>query len=379
MDTTVSWLEGGFGRFDQGSDPNIGNKSESFFNLDAQLALDWHLSDRIFAHLHILARSEQAKASSEDLGLVEAFTQWRILDDGTQTLAASAGLKFFPSSLENTDDLWQSPYTLTYSAWNSWVAHEFRPVGLQLNYTYQFESGAGLGLVANGFVGNDSSGAELAWGGWRHSQRLTTLGEVLPLPDLVSLRPGNNFEKQRRDGSKPFGPDLDDNIGYAVQLNFSSQRFHARLSHVDNNGDRQLYRGEYAWATSFTTIGLHYELMEQLTLLGEYTNGETGMGFEGRSVDVDFETAYLLLSFSTSHHRISARFETFEITDTDGVITDNSEDGESFTLAYFYSPGSWRFGVEYLETRVDRIAALQSGFSPNHDGKQTSLEVRYVF
>ena len=55
------------------------------------------------------------------------------------------------------------------------------------------------------FVGNDSSGAELAWGGWRQSQRLTLLGEVLPLPDVLTLRDGNAFGDQRDDGSKPFG------------------------------------------------------------------------------------------------------------------------------------------------------------------------------
>lgn len=376
-DSTESWLEGGFGRFDNGADS--GRDTESFTNLDVQVALDWHLSDAVLIHLHALGREEDALDDTDEIGLVEAFARWQVLDTDTHILSATAGLKFFPTSLENVDDLWQSRYTLTYSSWNSWIAHEFRPIGIELNYTYQFANGGRLGLIGNVFQGNDSSGAELAWGGWRQSQRLSTLGEVLPLPDLISLRPGNNFEDQRRDGSKPFGPDLDDDLGYAAQINYRTPDFRINLSYVANNGDRRLHRNEYAWDTEFTVLGLQYQINDNWIVLGEFADGSSGMGPVGFSVDIDFQTAYLLVSWNQEPHRVSARFETFEIDDTDGIVTDNSEDGDSFTLAYFYSPGAWRIGVEYIDTQVDRIAALQSGFDPNNDGQQLSLEVRYVF
>lgn len=377
VDSTESWLNGGFGRFDQGGD--AGQSRESFAVFDGQVAIDWHLSDTVLIHLHGLGRAEDALDTVDEVGLVEAFARWQILDSDSHILSSSFGIKFLPTSLENTDDLWQSPYTLTYSAWNSWIAHEFRPIGLEINYTYQFASGGRLGVIVNAFQGNDSSGAELAWGGWRHSQRLTTLGEVLPLPDLVSLRPGNSFADQRADGSKPFGPDLDDEIGYAAQLNYRTPDFRINLTHVANNGDRRLYRGEYAWDTEFSVLGLQYRFSDRWILLGEFADGSSGMGPVGTSVDIDFQTAYVMLSWNNEWHRVSVRAETFEIEDRDGIVTDNSEDGSSFTLAYFYSPGAWRIGIEYIETNVDRIAAQQSGFSPNNDGQQLSLEVRYVF
>lgn len=379
------WLEGGFGRFDQGRDPagtQGGDQSaarDSFAVIDGQVAVDWHLGERLLTHVHALARREESLSATDELGLIEAYLLWRVKDEETHALSASFGLRFFPTSLENTDDLWQSPYTLSYSVWNSWIAHEFRPIGLQLNYTHNLASGARIGVVVSAFQGNDSSGAELAWGGWRHSQRLSTLGEVLPLPDLVSLREGNTFQAQRNDGSKPFGPDLDDRVGFAAQLNFRTERFRLNLSHIANNGDRALYRGEYAWDTEFTNFGLRFHVNQHWTVLGEYATGQSGMGVPGMAVDIDFDTAYLMLSFNQRQHRITARVEQFRIDDRDGVITDNSEDGESFTLAYLYSPGQWRIGIEYLETNVDRTAALQSGFDPRNDGEQISLELRYVF
>ena len=294
VDSTESWLEGGFGRFDNGAPE--GDNTDSFGNLDLQVAVDWNITDTLLFHVHALGRAEEALSSVDEVGLVEAYARWQVLDSDVHILSTSLGMKFFPTSLENVDDLWQSRYTLTYSSWNSWIAHEFRPIGLDINYTYQFANGGRLGLIGNVFVGNDSSGAELAWGGWRQSQRLSTLGEVLPLPDLISLRDGNPFQDQRRDGSKPFGPDLDDDLGFAGQINYRTPNFRINLSHVQNNGDRRLWRGEYAWDTEFSVLGLQYRFNENWIILGEFAEGSSGMGPVGISVDIDFETAYLLLS-----------------------------------------------------------------------------------
>ena len=377
VESTASWLEGGFGRFDVGAD--AAGDSTGFAELDGQLALDWAITEKLSVTTHLLARTQTESNSAKDIGLVEGFVRYQAIDSGSHALSFSLGQKFFPTSFENTDDLWQSPYTLSFSAWNSWIAHEFRPIGLEASYSYFTGSGSRVGFRASAFGGNDSSGAELAWGGWRTSQRLSVLGEVLPLPPIVTLADTGSFHAQRDDGSKPFGPDLDDEIGYATQLNFSNETWKLRASFVDNRGDRDLHRGEYAWDTRFFVAGFEWNVTEQLTLLGEFADGSTGMGPAVGGVDADFDTAYLMASWTNQTHRVSARVEQFDIEDQDGVVTDNSEDGHSWTFAYFYEPSNWRLGVEFTDVSVDRPAAFQSGFDANNDGQKLTLEFRYRF
>jgi len=368
-DARSSWLDGGFGRFDQDS---------SFAILEGQLAVDWNVSERIQVRTQSVIRADSARSSTENIGLIEAFVSFQMIDKPANLLSVNVGQKFFPSSFENTEDLWQSKYTLSYSVWNSWIAQEFRPIGVDVRYTHIFPNSSTLGFQINAFIGNDSSGAQLAWGGFKHSQRLTVLGEKIPLPPLISLGSGGNFRDQRIDGTKPFGADLDDKVGYATQLSFKTNRFSTKVSYVDNNGDRQLYRGEYAWRTKFAVAGFNWQISKEFELLGEVAVGETGMGPIGTSVDVDFDTFYLMLSWQRGSHRISSRIDDFQIEDRDGIVTDNSEDGRSYTLAYLYEPGSWRLGIEYIDTSADRIAAFQSGFSLDNDGQQVSIELRYI-
>lgn len=377
VESTRSWLDGGFGRFDEGAD-DAGSRDE-FATAEVHVALDWSLNDDWLIHVQATARGEDAYSSTDPVGLVEAYVRWQALDTQSHSLAFSLGQKFFPSSLENTLDLWQSPYTLTFSAWNSWIAHEFRPIGLETTYTYTFADGSRLRARGSLFGGNDSSGAELAWGGWRFSQRLSVLGEVLPLPPISALNDDGIFSDQRDDGSKPFGPDLDDDLGFAAQIGYDNRFFLIRHTYVDNNGDRGLHRGEYAWRTEFNLTGAEWRPTEQLTFVAEFADGSTAMGGSLGQVDVDFSALYLLGSWQTGNHRVSVRFDDFDIDDDDGFPNDNSEDGDGWTIAYFYSPGSWRFGFEYSEINVSRPAAFESGFDPDNDGRRLTFEIRYIF
>ena len=93
-------------------------------------------------------------------------------------------------------------------------------------------------------------GALLAWRGWAIGNRLSTYSEVLPLPPLSSLE--TSFPLQRKDGTKPFGTDLDGRTGYSARVRYSDpQPANVIYTYLDNRGDRELHRGEYAWATKF--------------------------------------------------------------------------------------------------------------------------------
>ena len=92
--------------------------------------------------------------------------------------------------------------------------------------------------------------------------RLSVYNEVLALPELFSLDNASGaFGEQRNDGSKPIGSDLDNRLGYHARFKWEHDEiFNIQLSRVDNRGDRKLYRGQYAWDTTFNSIGFQSKI-----------------------------------------------------------------------------------------------------------------------
>src|SRR4029078_10697259 len=275
-----------------------------------------------------------------------------------------------------------SPYTVTWPAWSSWIAEEFRPVGAELEYRNTNDAGHQLSLAAGAFTRNDTSGPLMAWRGWALDARLTTYGEVLPLPPLFSLRDPRFFGgRQRSDGTKPFGRDLDGRIGWTGRVRWQApQRFTVQLTGVDNRGDRALHHGEYAWYTEFLLLGADYRITEHTTIAAEAARGETGMGLEiGPHVDAHFRTAYLLLSQELGRHRVSVRGEAFRVVDADRTLAEDETDrGTALTLAYFFTTSDHlRLGAELVTLNAKRPAAVQSGFDGNTDGRSATVEARW--
>ena len=369
-DGEESWTRGGFGRFDA-ADADIA--------LDGQLALDFRPADSLQFYLHTTARAEDTANATRPVGVIEGFVDYRPLDTDSQTLVIRAGQQFLPSSMENVDDLWQSPYTLTFSAWNSWIGHEVRPIGLRLNYDYRFTNGNRLRLLGMAFRGNDTSGTSLAWGGWRFSQRLSVYGETLPLPALPTLQTGGAFQVQNDEGTIPFAGDLDDETGHAAMIDFASSRVRLKATWFDNRGDGRRFNDEWAWATDYVNLGFEWTPSNTVTIAGEWADGATEFGPPQGGVKTTFDTAYLLASWTRGNHRLSARAETFGVDDVDGRPVDNSDDGSAFTVSHFYSAGQFRFGTELMWVSGDRPALPESGLPPEDDTLQLRFEVRYTF
>ena len=374
-----SWLEGGFGRLGAGADNANDTKNVGFAS--ALIGADAYFTNWLSLHADGVARVEPSSYGGRRAGLVEAYADLTPLDTDRNRLRLRAGMFFLPTSRENVGPLWSSPYTITWSAWNSWIAEEFRPIGAELEYRHAIAPDRLLSFAAGGFVGNDTSGTLLAWRGWSMHSRLTTYGEVLPLPPLFSLTDPRFFGgKQRPDGTKPFGSDLDGRIGWTGRVRFQiPQRFTIQLTGADNRGNQHLYNGEYAWYTDFILVGADWRVAEHTTLAAEAASGETAMGFPLTKVEAYFRTAYLLASQEFGRHRVSARIERFHNTEGDHTAAeDNAEEGNAFTVAYFYTPiEHLRFGAEYLKVNADRPAAAQSGFDPNTDGRTITLEARW--
>jgi hypothetical protein len=303
---------------------------------------------------------------------------------GRNELLLTGGLFFFPSSQENIDPLWASPYTLTYSAINSWFAEEFRPLGLDAEWQTFTEAGNIWSLGATAFGGNDTLGTLITWRGWAMHDRLSGYNEVLPLPPVFSLDDGGVFQAQRRFATTGFGSDLDDRPGWAVRTRFDhGQAFTGQVAWIDNRGDRLLHGNEWAWNTRLLHAGGHWQVSESLELMGEWTHGNTRIRFPGAPwVDADFRAAYLMASIDTRGGRWSLRHDRFHVDDQIenaawGIFNDR---GRAITLAWMHDLGrSSRLGIELLIQESNRTVAAQSGFPVDTDGTTLLAEWRTWF
>jgi len=379
VESQSSWLEDGLGRLRVGAG-SAGDSEEHVLGT-AHFAID--VSTRRFgAYVQGVARAEPGGAgNAKAAGIVEAYVEGKLQLRQADRLRFRLGQFFLPTSRENVEELWSSPYTLTYSAINAWIAEEVRPVGLGIDYDLALGPIDVLRIGGSVVTGNDTSGALLAWRGWSLHDRLTVYNEVLPLPPLESLGPGGAFALQRDDGSQPFGSDLDDKIGWAAYLRYTRpQKLVFQWTHFDSRADRRLYGGpgtwEYAWETDFDLFGAEARFGPRFVLLGELIEGETGMGLSPRHrIQADFSSAYVLASYQVGAFRVSLRYDTFEIVDrddTEGSYSD--EDGDALTLAFIWEvTRSLRFGVEVIDVSGERPEAYESGLDPNLDATGVSV------
>lgn len=323
-------------------------------SLSAQAGVTWTPSAWLELHVSGVGHADDEDNSG---GLVEAYADLHRGD-----FALRAGQFFLPTSRENKAALWTSPYTLTFSAVNSWIAEEVRPIGVDLGWRHETARGHVFSAAATAFRGNDSMGALLAWRGWAMHNRLSAYNEVLPLPPLASLQ--TFFAKQRDDGTKPFGADLDGRTGYAARARWSlPERASVQLTHVDNNGDRLLHRGEYAWNTSYDQVGVELGDPERLVVAVEYMDGRTGMGLKTNPawVDADFSAGYVLVSEKHGRNRFTARFDRFDTDEKDFSPAEvNEQSGRAWTFAWLVDvTPSLRGGAEWLRVSGDETVTLE--------------------
>lgn len=259
---------------------------------------------------------------------------------------------------------------MSFSALNSWIGEEVRPIGVDLQYRHTTSRGHAIVTAATAFQGNDSMGAVLAWRGWAIGNRLSTYDELLPLPPLPF------FPLQRTDGTKPFGTDLDGRLGYSARVRYAvPERANVLYTYVDNRGDRELHRGEYAWATKFHLLGAEIGNPDRLLLASELMRGSTTMGRGPIFVDADFFAWYLLVSGKHGRNRLSARFELFDTEERDFSAAErNEESGRAWTLTWMFDVSApVRLAAELTQVVGERVG------TPDPDGRSVTLEARYKF
>ena len=354
-----SWTEGGFGRFDVGADSSGSTKN---LNTDvAQLGFDWTPIGWFLLHADGIARREQAGTIGKRAGLVQAYA-----DLFTEHLRLRAGTFWLPTSRENTDPLWTSRYTITYSALNSWMAQEVRPIGVDLQFAPSFYFTVG----ATAFRGNDTMGTVLSERGWSLGNRISTYGETIATP------PPDN-------ATRPIGSDTDHKLGFAERIRLQvPERALLQITHIDNR--TRLVPGEppeTPWQTRFNIVGGEVGSTSPTTLAAEWAKGRTTLAFPGGTFSLDFDTYYLLVSRKYGKDRYTTRIERFSTRSHVRKADDGSrENGKALTVAWLRDLSEHvRGGLEYAKVDGDRPGLSSAGLDPRTGGSTITIELRLAY
>ena len=378
-DRGQSWLDGGFGKSRYGSEGN--DRTELLRPSQIALLLEGELNESLSVQLHgnLDLESDRGFASSR-FDLVEGSILHSTLLNQDLQLDSKVGVFFPPVSIEHVDTAWTSLYTITPSAANSWIADEVRTIGAEFSLSQFFEYRE-LTFSAAIFGVNDTAGALLAWRGWAMGNRLTLLGDRLPLAPLPAFEEGGLFYQQD-DYTEPF-TELDNRPGYYLSLLLADYRYlEASVLWYDNLADPlELQRGQYAWRTKFSNLSIRAPL-GKCELLSQLMFGSTEMGGGSAQVDNDYYAFYVLGSFKHWEHRISIRFDRFEVMDRDQarIVDNNDERGFAWTVAYFYElTRDMRIGMEALRIESRRPARETLGLGIEDREYLFQLRLSYDF
>ncbi len=376
----ISWLDRGFDR------ARYGEQDRALVWGSALLQYDGRLTPTLGGRV-VLAGYDR---TSHALDWTEAFLEYSPVPRSAWRFKVRGGAFYPPLSLENTAVGWTSPYTVSFSAIDTWIGEEVRALGLEVAATRmgRFTGSAhDWTLVGAAARGNDPLGALLAWRGFAVHDRQSGWREHLPLADLPGFRESGSFPPQEP-FEEPF-KELDGRTGYYAGVEWdAADRSRLRYLHYDNLADPSVVEGgQWSWRTRFDHLGWQLRLPAESDLLLQVLRGDTRMdGFTSPLVYDSFTAAYVLWSRAWNRHRWSARADFWSVRDEDTTPDDpNQEHGRAWTAAYFYSPppmsrlGGWRVGVELRSLESDRPARrlLGEGSRRREDTGELTLQWRF--
>ncbi len=368
-----SWTEGSVGKLRHGDDGFVMNRM--FVDYSGRL------TDTLNAHVVL-------EAYDDDLGdaidFTQAYVEWRPVPKSATRYRLKLGAFYPKISLENVDPAWSSPYTQNFSAINTWIAEEIRTFGAELSMSRRPVSLGGahaFTLDVATFWGNDPAGSFLAWKGWSVHDRQTRFGDKLPLPPLPQIQPGMMFDDQDP-YVEPFR-EIDGRAGYYATAEWRyGKQFLLRAGHYDNRANPEKEAdGQYAWATKFSHAGLQTTLPGEIGLIAQWMIGSSQMGpwLNGAHVvDIEFDSQFALLTRSFDRHRVSVRYDHFEVTQNDQTEEDNNpEKGHAWTLGYqFGLSKKVSLAAEWLSIKTHRCANVYYGLPQTVTETQLQLLVK---
>ena len=328
----TDWLSGGLGKYRNG-----GDTGDMRFSGIVQGTLN--LTDDLSAIA--VARADQDQVSGVDA--LEAYFFLHPQSDGPVSWSVKGGA-FFPTiSLENDDLGWDSPYTLTYSAINSWIGEELRTIGSEGTLRWRTDKAGTFSVIGAFTCCNDEAGILMADRGWAMGDRPTGLFERVRLPD-ASLR---TF-RAPVPGRTGMFDEIDDRIGWYAGLTWQMANI-GKLSvlRYDNEGNPAAKSvRDTAWDTRFYAYGFRTQI-DSLVLIAQGLQGQTIVVVRpGLISDTKFQSAFLLASYDLTEAgfedwRASARMDVFQTRHVAAAPHAMSEDGRAMTLSLSWQGTDW--------------------------------------
>ena len=337
---SVNWplpiIDGGLGNTRFGGDQSGAHLGRARLAITQNLGDVWSLS---------LDASSWGDHDKIPAGLTEGYLSWRPYPLAGYRLRVKTGAFYAPVSLENRTAGWESPYTLSYSAIDSWLAQEVRTIGSEARLDWLgSRSGHDFDISLTGavFGWNDSAGAALAGGGFTLTDRQSVLGGRVGKPGVQPVRAAEPFRE------------MDGKAGvYGGMEARYLDRLVVRFLHYDNRADPgavDLVSHTVAWDTTFNSAGLRLDGDHGWTAIAQWMSGATHISPRGKDERWPFRARYVLLSKRFGNHTLSARFDWFAV---DGYRDQGDDDGwqtgHASTLAYIFQPSTrWKFALEWV-------------------------------
>jgi hypothetical protein len=358
---------------------------------------DGFVSSRVFAAYHgriadawsATVVGDYVDDASSGVDVSEAYFEWRPIPTSRNQHQVRVGAFYPPLSLENVEAGWQSPFTYSYSAINTWLGEEIRPVGAEWSLRRRLGydgSPHELRTFASAFYGNDPAGTLLFWRGWSLHDRQSRLNDTLPMPPRPVFDYSGAVVGHAPQTVEPF-EETDHDPGYYGGLEWRyARRALVQLARYDNRADPTSFAaGQWGWDTAFTHLAVQVSLPGQLGLVAQRASGETdwisGTRADGtispfaEYVQDDFDAEFVMLTrlFGGSH-RVALRYDRFETYRDEAPPELRSDEGHAWTLSYRYEHSArLQAGIEWLRIESRRDLWSVFYFAPE---RATETEVR---
>ncbi len=360
-----SWNEGGLGKTRFGG----GGGVAGHYGVGGIVGSALLLPD-----LRVVADAQFLSAGQDSVELVEAYLRYRPVSTSRLRYAVKAGEFFPPVSLENDGVGWTSPWTLTPSAINSWVAEELRTIGSEGSLEWRGDQDTiGLGVAL--FTDNEPAGALLAGRGWALDDQVYGIGGELRVPDVQARQFGQ---------PAPYRYDvfqqIDGRFGYYADATWQSREWgRLALMYYDNNADptAETPNDVYAWHTTFWSLGATTQA-GPVELIGQAMAGRTQITPMPSNSVTDYQAAYLLAAMTFGQWQPTLRVDLFGTQNP--TNSRESEHGNAVTLALNWRPRPWlRLTGELVRIDSWRTQRLDEGLAPRRADTQAQLAARVFY
>ena len=314
------------------------------------------------------------------LDLTEAYAEWRPIPTSAWRSRVKLGAFYPEISLENRMRGWRSPYTLSFSAVNTWVGEELRTIGAEYSLDWLGRSHGhdfDFSVSAAGFGWNDTAGTVIAQRGWGLHDRQSTLfgryaNQGQPLMPLTL-----------------FYDDLDKRAGYYLGLTAKYRGLlEARALHYDNRADLNAEApkiNDAAWHTYFDSLGLRWTPSAEWTCIAQWLHGRTLVDYDLPHNAWSFSADFVLASWQHGAMRYSARYDHFDSQQTTSNFLEYvnniyfGDHGHAWTLAGERTfDHHWSAALEAIEVHSEVAQRFLIGEPSTITERQLQLAVRYT-